>query len=205
MHMRRTGSVMRARVFGLLAVCAFVGLGSFAPAAAQTTGTAVDDGVRDHIGRIEDTVDRLLDWRHVLSARTRADAASAPTAPATTLITVDQRDVNTLVELIDATANMLPAPAAQPTARRGDLRAHVMKAREIAREMMPSPAGTTGTSGQANSAPRPADRETVGSARAGAEGGAASAAGMITIDRTSLERLKVEVEAMENLARREPR
>lgn len=144
---------------------------------ADGTGTAAE-AIHEHIDEAEEALEMLLDWRHVLTTATRVPRETTPpTAPATTLISVPRADVARLAQLLDAVVAMVPKPARAGTAPQGDLRAHAEKAQEIARELMPAtsvqPVGTSG-----------ADANT------------------IVVDRTALERLEVEIDAMERVAPR---
>ena len=156
-------------------------LGAVAEASApQTPGTAAvsetaADAIRAHLDEAEDALDALLEWRHVLSDVSRQSAgAPKPTSPATTLVTLDRADVQRVVELVNAAAAAVPAASPSPTMPRGDLAAHLATAREIARELMPGTAGAVGTSG----------------------------GNTITIDRTALLRMEIELEAAERVAPR---
>jgi len=169
---------------GSAAVAAVVAIALPAVVHAQSGRTTTPaaqtrEGIRDHIDQVEDAVDALLDWRHVLTATTQGKTGTPPSEPADTLMIVDRTDLKRVSDLLAATLQMLPARAPATATPRGDVRAHVEKAQEIAREMLPDnrrPVGTTGT-----------DQNRV------------------TVDRTALERLKVEIEAAERLARRAPR
>jgi hypothetical protein len=128
----------------------------------------------------------LLDWSHVLTA---VESANVP-GPSTTLISVEREPVTKLARVLEAISSSasrtLPARSDAPaTEPRGDLRAHVEKAREITRELMPEGGtGAVGTSGTA--APR-------GPTRTG---------DIIKVDRAALERLEVEIDAIERVAPR---
>jgi hypothetical protein len=101
-----------------------------------------------------------------------------PTALATTLITVNRADVEKINQLLAATAAMLPRTTRASTVPHGDLRAHIEKAQEIARELLP---------------PSPAAQPV------GTSGGKQS---LVTIDRTALQRLATELDAAERVAPR---
>ena len=150
---------------------------------AQDRNTAITatngEAIHEHLDEVEDALETLLDWRHVLTTATSQPRETRPpTAPSTTLISVPRPDVERLASLISAVLVMVPAPSAAAAAPRGDLRAHAEKAQEIARELMPiGTAGPVGTSGGAT-------------------------VDMILVDRSALERLEVEVDAMERVAPR---
>jgi hypothetical protein len=135
------------------------------------------EAIHEHLDEAEDVVESLLQWRHVLTAfNTDRDDPKKPMAPRNTLITVDRGQVQRLAQLVDAVAAMTPPGGAGVTPR-GDVGAHAHKAREIARELVPGattgPVGTSGT------------------------------AGLITIDRTAVQRLEVELDAIEELLPRQ--
>lgn len=156
------------------------------PIAAQNRNLSADndnrEAILDHIDVAEDMVESLLDWRHVLIGK---DSADIP-GPSTTLISIEREPVVKLAGALDAISSMLPAPADRTTTEpRGDLRAHVEKAREIARELMPNvAAGAVGTSGTAGQK----DPTHTGD--------------IIEVDRAALERLEVEIDAIERVAPR---
>ena len=137
--------------------------------------TANAEAIREQLDEAEDLIESLLDWRHVLTAVTtsRGDSQS-PMAPANTLISVSREELQRLSVYLTAMSAMAPK-AAQTAAPRGDLRAHVDKAHEIARELLPiaAPARPVGTAGTD-------DR-------------------VVTIDRTAIERLEIELDAIERL------
>ena len=158
-------------------------LGSAAGASAAERQVQVSEiraeGIRDHVDEAEDLVDALLAWRHAITD-TRTDRGGAPpTAPAHTLISVERGDVERIGKLVDAAVASIPAPPnAAAAAPRGDLLAHARKAQEIAREMLPaSGTGPIGTSG--------------------------SSERMVLVDRTALQRLDIELEAIERIAPRQ--
>ena len=161
---------------------AAVGLATMlsASAAAQQGGARAvseerTEGIHEHLDEAEDLVETMLAWRHVLSGRT--GDAPPPTAPLNTLISVSRNDVERASALIEAAVKMLPGRERTTSgAPRGDLLAHGLKAQEIARELLPptsGPVGTSGTDGQ-----------------------------MILVDRAALQRLEIELEAMERVAPR---
>jgi hypothetical protein len=174
-------TLLGPRAQGLVA---FALLGAFAAAPALAQPAAIDDtvaaGIREHIDEADDAVDDLLQWRHVLSdVSARSYGAPRPTAPASTLISVERSEVERVNQLVAAALMMLPAAAPADRRPRGDVRAHLVKAQEIARELLPPPAtgaaavGTTGTDGAT-----------------------------VTIDRTALLRLEIELDAAERVAPR---
>lgn len=144
-------------------------------------GTATGKTLPEHLDEAEDIIESLLDWRHVLTAfNTERDHPKTPTAPANTLITVDRGQVHRLVQFVDAMGTLAPPPTPGRTAPVGDVRAHLVKAQQIADELMPPsaaarPVGTTG------------------------------AESVITIDRTAIERLEIELDAIEQLLPRSDR
>jgi hypothetical protein len=149
--------------------------------AAAAPDAANHEAIREHIDAAEDLVESLLDWRHVLTAVESADVPG----PSTTLISVDREPVAKLAQVLAAIASMLPArtdPSA--TGPRGDLRAHVEKAREITGELLPG--GEAAAASPSESAARRGPTRT----------------GDITVDRTALERLEVEIDAIERVAPR---
>lgn len=138
-------------------------------------GAGAEDAILEHLDEAEDAVESLLDWRHVLSTESREPRDTpVPTMPLTTLVTVPRAEVERLSQLIDAAIAMVPKPAGTAAAPRGDLRAHLEKAQEIARELMPSAA-----------------RQPAGTSR-----------DAVVVDRAALERLEVEIDAAERVAPR---
>jgi hypothetical protein len=125
-----------------------------------------------------DTIDDVID--DLLNWRhvtTSTGRGSLPTAPESTLISVPRAQLDRVGMLLTATLALLPPPTATDSAApKGDLRAHLDKAQEISREML-TLAPSTSTTGEALS----------------------------TVDRTALQRLEVEIDAAERLARRETR
>jgi hypothetical protein len=188
-----------ALVFAPAASAATQQSGTAQPAtpAAQTAAAAPDasqpEAIHDHIEEAEDLVEALLDWQHAPTASGDAARGTWAPQPATTLIAVDRERVQKLAAAIDAIAVMMPPSPAG----RGDLAAHARKAQEIARELMPS-AGTdaVGTTGAATGAAAPATTADRSANRA------AAGSGVVTLDRTALERLELEIDAMDRLSAR---
>ena len=145
----------------------------------QDVPEKIAEAIREHIDEAEDIVESLLDWRlTTFAVRTGDKDAPPPTSPATTLISVDRAPVQRLSALLDAAAAMLPErTTTTTTVPRGDLRAHIVKAQEIVRELLPSdtakPTGTTG-----------------------------GIADDVQVDRAALQRLEIEIDAMELVAPR---
>jgi hypothetical protein len=157
-----------------------------APIAAQNRDITADvekrEAILDHIDVAEDIVESLLDWRHVLIGK---DSTSI-VGPSTTLISIEREPVTKLAGALDAIWSMLPPRAdGAATGPHGDLRAHVEKAREITRELMPNGASSAvGTSGTA------------------VQKGPTQTGDIVTVDRTALQRLEVEIDAIERVAPR---
>jgi hypothetical protein len=150
--------------------------------------------VFDRINDAEDRVEQLLgDHYPVITVQHQKPEApvvgpAVRQHPATTLISLETSDVQELSAAIDAIGELVPAEA-ESGSQPGGLRAHVEKAQEIMREMMPSQqeTGAVGTSGSlAGAEPRTAD----------------ATPARMTIDRTALERLEIEIDAMERVAPR---
>lgn len=136
------------------------------------------EAIREHVDEAEDLVDSLLRWQHVTSWSDEGQLeAPPPQGPANTLISIEQVHVQKLTGFLAALAAQLPPTAGDAQRARGDLRAHLEKAQQIARELQPPYAST-------------------------APGAANATGGLVTIDRTTLERLEVELEAMEQLVPR---
>jgi hypothetical protein len=147
------------------------------------------DTILEHIDEAEDIVESLLDWDYVLTAVEPPGADPKFARLSTTVIAIEHEPVTKLASVLEAISAMLPPADPASAEPRGDLRAHVEKAREIARELMPQPSsGTAGTSGAAGSAKDPTP-----------------AGDIIKVDRTAVERLEVEIDAIERLARRPQR
>ena len=145
-----------------------------APAAAmqtttvQTVSEATANAIREHLDEAEDLTESLLRWKHIIATVGRDTAP--PAAPASTLISIDRADAQKLNDLIGAMVAQVPKSSGGPGPK-GDLRDHVEKAQEIARELLPN--------------------------------GASTAAGnLVNIDRTSLQRLEIELDAVETIAPR---
>ena len=155
-------------------------------AAASPSGVASRDALRDHIDAVDDILDGLLDWRHVdTNEPTLGDTARQ----STTLISVEASRIERLDSGLAAIAAAMPsntpntASQSTGTAMRGDLRAHVEKARNIVQELKGpgrDTASAVGTSGAA-------------------EG---SQPWLLTIDRTALQRLEIEIDAIKLLSRK---
>ena len=148
---------------------------------AQPGITAANaEGIREHLDEAEDLIESMLDWRHVLTAlATSRDDTPRPMAPSSTLISITREEVERLSGYLDAMSALVPKAGVQSAAPRGDLRAHIDKAQEIAREMLPAgasarPVGTSGVD-----------------------------AGLLTFDRTAVERLEIELDAVERLLPRQ--
>jgi hypothetical protein len=92
------------------------------------------------------------------------------------LISIDRGDAQRLNDLIGALMAQVPPRANGAAMMRGDLRSHVEKAQEIARELLPPGANATDAAGKS------------ATSRSGQ---------LVTVDRTSLERLDVELDAIE--------
>jgi hypothetical protein len=143
------------------------------------------EAIRDHVDAADELVDHLLDWRHVNTHLHGGQQAGE----STTLISVDADQIQRLGALLNAISSAVPAgaPGVEP---HGDLRAHVDKAVTIGRELGTATATTTaaGTAG-ANAPPAATDRS-------------GQPKQVITVDRTALQRLEIEIEAMKLLAPR---
>ena len=144
-------------------------------AARQTEQpAAIPDELKEHIDEAEDLLESLLDWGRALTTTTpNPRETTAPTMSANTLMVVPESDVKKLVALIDTLSTRVPKPARPDSGPQGDLRAHVEKAQEIAREFQT----TTNRSA----------------------GPATGAAALLVVDRTALERLEIEIDAMERV------
>jgi hypothetical protein len=172
-------SICIAVVSLLAAMPAIAGVRDDQSSATPLTSAAAE-AIHEHMEEAEDLVESLLDWRHVLTTvNTGRDDRDTPTEPATTLIAVRRHEVQELARLLDATSAMLPAAPHAASAPRGDLRAHADKARAIVRELMPA-----------------------GTAPVGTTGATSDTSDLITVDRTALQRLEIELDAMELLAPR---
>ena len=174
--------IVRARlIFGIATVATICASPSIAAQGGQAAplSDTVMNAVLEHVDEAEEVLESLLELRPVITAvtdeRSRSDP---PSKPRTTLISVHRSDVQKLVSLLDAAAAMVPPPPhADAQMPRGDARAHIEKAQEIAREFT-----------QTASTPRPV----------GTSGGADD---LVTIDRSALKRLEVELDAIELVAR----
>jgi hypothetical protein len=152
------------------------------PVIAQTTSSqhagpaeAQAEAIREHLDEADDLVDSLLRWRHVTSWSDKGTPQTPPPeGPANTLISIERAHAQKLTALLGALAAQVPTAKGEAPHARGDLRAHLEKAQEIARELQPP------------------------SARVDANA-ADAAGGLVTIDRTTLERLDVELDAMAQL------
>lgn len=160
----------------VVAAAVAVLLGGFSAQAQDTLREVVNEAFYEHLDEADDAVEALLDWRHVL-VNVAADDSQAPTLPKTTLISVSRRDVQELSAVIDAIVATLPGGGAARPATRGDLRAHAEKAQQIAKELLDMTPRAVGTSG--------------------------AAADVVTVDRTALQRLELEIDAMEQVAPRQ--
>ena len=166
-----------------LTVAAVVALGfwtaapSLASQQAAAPATLPTTAIEEHLDEADDLLETLLDWRLAITATSTGDERRTPPTepmPTHTLIPLDRQQVERLVQLVNAATTMVPrATGARVT--RADLHAHADKAQEIARELMPASDQPVGTSG--------------------------SASNIIMVDRAALQRLEVEVEAMEMLVR----
>lgn len=142
-----------------------------AAASSPLTTTAIEE----HLDEADDLLETLLDWRLAITATSTGDERRTPPTepvPTHTLIPLDRQQVERLVQLVNAATTMVPR-ATGARAGRADLRAHADKAQEIARELMPAADRPVGTSG--------------------------SDSNITMVDRAALQRLEVEVEAMETL------
>jgi hypothetical protein len=144
---------------------------SGAPASARQA-----EAIRDHADEADDLVDSLLEWRHIVTWRGDGNTLP-PEGPANTLISIDKAHAQRLIKLLDALETQLPQDRSGETGKealRGDLRAHVRKAKSIARDELQAPHA----------------RETAGGT-------------LVTVDRTALRRLEVELDAIAALVPRE--
>ena len=157
-----------------------LGLWIAVPAAASQQAASpprTTDAIEEHLDEADDLLETLLDWRLAITATVAGDERRTPPTepmPTHTLIPLDRQQVERLVQLVNAAATMVPR-ATGARATRADLRAHAEKAQESARELMPAPDRPVGTSG--------------------------SVSNIAMVDRAALQRLEVEVEAMEMLVR----
>jgi hypothetical protein len=138
-------------------------------ASVQTVSESTANAIREHLDEAEDLTESLLRWKHIITTVGRDTAA--PEAPASTLISIERNDAKKLNDLIGAIAAQVPTRPAGTTGPKGELRDHVEKAREIARELLPN--GTSTASGN-----------------------------LVNVDRTALQRLEIELDAIETIAPR---
>lgn len=149
------------------------------PHAAPTGPQA--EAIREHLDEAEDLVESLLRWQHVTSWADKDNVQTPPPeGPANTLISIERAHEQKLTALLGALATQIPASNEEAQQLRGDLRAHLEKAQEIARELRAPHARVIANAADA-------------------------AGGLVTIDRTTLERLSVELDAMEQLIPRSTR
>lgn len=173
--------IVRARLlFGIATVAALCASPSMAAQGSQVAplNDTVLNAVLAHVDEAEAVLESLLELRPAITAVTDDRSRPAlPSKPRTTLISVHRADVQKLASLVDAAAAMVPSAVhADAHVPRGDLRAHIEKAQEIAGELI-----------QPVSTPRPI--------------GTSGADDLVTIDRSALQRLEVEIDAIELVAR----
>lgn len=165
-------------------VCLALAGGGVLPAAAAQTSKgqmlsqSAANSVREHVDEAEDLTESLLRWKHIVTG-VADDDVNLRKAPASTAISIDRADAQRLHDLIGALNTQVPQRASGAATMHGDLRAHVDKAQDIAQELLP-----TATN------------------EAGAPKTATAAAGLVTIDRTALERLDIELDAIEMIVPR---
>lgn len=166
-----------------LATAAFVTLGlwvappTLAFQAAPATAAVASEALEEHLDEADDLLETLLGWHRAITAtNVGAESHTPPTAPmpVNTLIPLSRQEVEKLIRFVDAVSAMVAAPPAAPAAR-GDMRDHARQAHAIAAELLPASDRPVGTSG--------------------------STANIVMVDRAALQRLEIEVEAMETLAR----
>ena len=146
---------------------------------STTSAAATKNAIEEHLDEADDLLETLLDWRRAIVATpVGGDSRTPPTEPLPThtLIPLDRQQVEKLTQLITAITTMVPGPTASD-APRGDMRAHVEKAGEIAAELLPGSTRAVGTSGST------------------------ATANIVMVDRAALQRLDIEVDAMEMLVR----
>lgn len=155
---------------------ATAGVPAVAPrtAAAQTLSESTANAIREHVDEAEDLTESLLRWKHIVTGIADGDI-DLRKPPANTSISIDRSDAQRLSDLTAALMAQVPRNAGS-TVTRGDLRSHVEKAQQIAGELLPSDSKTTASRENRNSA---------------------GTANLVTIDRTSLERLDIELDAIE--------
>lgn len=164
-----------------VAVAVALGLWTATPSLASQQAAAsprpTTTAIEEHLDEADDLLDTMLDWRLAITATSTGDERRTPPTepmPTHTLIPLDRQQVERLVQLVNAATTMVPRTTGA-SASRADLRAHADKAQEIARELMPTSDRPVGTSG--------------------------SGSNIAMVDRAALQRLEVEVEAMEMLVR----
>ena len=135
------------------------------PAVSEQTANAL----REHLDEAEDLTESLLRWKHIITSVGRDNAP--PAAPASTLISIERTDAQKLNDLIEAMAAQLSKRPAAPAGPRGELRDHLEKALEIARELLPN-------------------------------GPSIAGGNLVNDDRTALQRLEIELDAIETIAPR---
>ena len=167
------------RVTKYIMCLALAGGGALPAAAAQAaTGQVLSESAanaaRAHLDEAEDLTASLLRWKHIVTGVADGDV-NLRKAPANTSISIDGSDAQRVTDLIGALRAQMPPRASNATVIRGDLWSHVDKAQEIARELVPSNSHHAGRGVKTS----------------------AGAANLVTIDRTSLERLDVELDAIE--------
>ena len=150
--------------------------GSAALADQQTDARAnpAQKATLEHADEAEDLIEEILAARPTpLSVEDRERRREVP-LPLNTLQTVEADKIAKLHGLVEAMAATVPPSDARGSGPRGDVRAHVEKAQEIAREILPG-----GPSGAPVTSP--------------------STGPLVVVDRTALERLDIELEAVEYL------
>jgi hypothetical protein len=150
--------------------------GSAALANRQTDAQAglAQKATLEHADEAEELVDDILDARPTqLSVEDPQKRREVP-LPKNTLQTVEADKIAKLHGLVEAMAATIAPSATRPAGPRGDVRAHVEAAQAIAREILPG-----GPSGAPVTSP--------------------STEPLVVVDRTALERLKIELEAIEHL------
>jgi hypothetical protein len=142
---------------------------------SAATSAATPDVIRDRIDAADDMLDDMLDIEPVITNY----PGSGVVRPSNTLMNVDAQSIETLRGVLESIVADLPARNDRSGSEaRGDLRAHAEKAVEIAVELGPL-GGTSGTTATADNAAATATHGCT-----------------VTVNRTALERLQVEVNAM---------